>query len=184
RRPQLGPHFHGYVNLRGGMRSISVLLLMVVVGVDASAQQGLQVTGKVVPTWAWFMNADDEGQMTSGTCFGFGANYHWRDGMGAGIDLIWGTETQVFDPGDGAWTMERSVLKLPVLCHFNSPSADVVPFVGYVGFERVSVRDVAVTGPGGFDPEGVTVNDPNGIGPAFVFHSGELYHKDAWGAVI
>ncbi|MEO8066480.1 MAG: outer membrane beta-barrel protein [Flavobacteriales bacterium] len=165
------------------MRSKGLFLVLAMVATNAAAQKGVQVGVKIIPSWAWFMNDSDEGNATSGRGFGCGANYHWGDGLGVGIDLIWGTETQVFDPGNGEWTFERSVFKLPLLLHFNSPSDEVVPFVGYVGIERVGVRDVAVTGPGGIDPEGVDLVDANG-NASVKFRSSEVYHSSDFGAVL
>lgn len=157
---------------------------MILLSTGVSAQEGFQFGARVIPTWSWFMNEDDEGQATSGTCYGVGANYHWADGIGAGVDLLWGTETQVFDPGGTGdeWTLERSVFKLPVLLHFNSQAEDVVPFLGYVGLERVVVREVSVRGPGGIDPEGIDLLDDNGT--LVPFRSEELYRSSDLGAVL
>ena len=166
------------------MRTKYTFLVLALVAAKAAAQKGVQVGVKLVPTWAWFMNDSDEGLATKGTGFGGGANYHWGDGLGVGIDLIWGKETQIANFPTGKWTFERYVFKLPLLLHFNSPSDETVPFIGYVGFERVAVRDVVVAMPGGLNPEGYALVDPSGNSPSVTFRSDEVYRSSDWGAVL
>jgi hypothetical protein len=149
----------------------------------ASAQKGFQIGLKAIPTWNWFLNDDDEATAVSGFSYGLGANYHWRDGIGVGIDLIWGTATQELKRSGTEWSNELSLFKVPLLLHFNSPSDDKVPFLGYIGFEYVKVRSVTASADGANIPDGITVTDINGV-PMYTFHVDELYRATNFGAVL
>lgn len=124
------------------MRAAAIALSLVVATSGAFAQKGFQVGAKVIPTWSWFLNEDDEGLATSSMCYGFDLNYHWNDGLGVGIDVVLGTEEQVIDHNGSDLVTARHLIKLPLLLHFNSPAEDVVPFLGYVGIEYTKVRSV------------------------------------------
>ena len=142
-------------------RSIATLVLCTSL-VSATAQPGFQFGPKFIPTAAWFLNADDEGQATSRSAFGFGANYHFKDGTGVGIDLIWSKETQQLDRNGVLWEHELSFLKLPLLLHFNSGSDDVVPFLGYVGVEYVQLQSAHIE-VNGQDADELAFIDVNGV---------------------
>lgn len=148
----------------------------------AAAQPGFQFGAKFIPTAAWFLNEDDAGTANSRSAYGLGINYHFNDGTGVGLDLIWSTEEQVIQRNGTEWVGELSFFKLPLLLHFNSGSDDVVPFLGYVGIEYVQLREAHVT-VNGVDMDGIALVDENGD-PAGIFASEEAYRSTNLGAVL
>jgi hypothetical protein len=147
-----------------------------------NAQKGLQIGAKAIPSWSWFLNEDDEANPTGGPSFGVGFNYHWRDGIGVGLDFLWGRSTQELKLSGTEWSNELSLFKVPLLLYFNSPSDDKIPFLGYIGFEYVKVRSVSAES-NGHDIDGVTFTDVNGQ-PIATLHSDELYAATNFGAVL
>ena len=148
----------------------------------ANAQQGFQFGVKSVLTSAWFLNEDDEGNAESDWGFGFGANYHFTDGGGVGLDFIWGKETQAIKLSGTELVHELSFFKVPLLFHFNSPSGDKVPFLGYVGFEYVKLNG-AVLAFGGEDYDDLTFTDPSG-NVIFSIPSEDLFRSTNFGVVL
>ena len=147
-----------------------------------AAQQGFQFGVKYIPTAAWFLNEDDAGTSDSRSAFGFGVNYHFNDGTGAGLDFIWSTENQSIEKDGAVWDHELSFFKLPVLLLFGSGSGDVVPFLGYVGIEYVKLREAHTT-VNGVDAEGLKLTDVDGnvLG---TIRSEDLFRSTNLGAVI
>ena len=118
----------------------TLLMACGAITLTAAAQKGLQLGPKVIPSWAWFLNDNDEAAAGSGLAYGFGVNYHFKESTGAGIDLIWSKDRQVIMRDGEKWEHELTFLKVPVLLHFSSGSTDKVPFLGYFGLEYVSLR--------------------------------------------
>lgn len=123
------------------MRGRTLLTMVIACTPLLHAQQGIQLGPKYIPTATWFLNDDDAATSSSRSAFGFGANYHFKDGTGAGLEVIWSTGTQIIRRDNATWEHELSYVKVPLLLHFNSGSEDVVPFLGYFGLEYVKLRE-------------------------------------------
>jgi hypothetical protein len=123
------------------MRTI-VLLLASALVIPASAQKGFQFGLKTLPGWAWFLNEDDEGKAGSIWAYGLGANYHFQEGMGVGVDVIWSEEEQEITLNGTEIRNQYSFMKVPILLHFNSDPSETVPFLGYFGVEFTSLKSV------------------------------------------
>ncbi len=148
------------------------------------AQEGFQFGAKALPTWAWFLNEDDEGGAEMNWAFGIGASYHLNDAFGLGLDLIWSTETQVIDLGGSAeWENDLAYLKIPLLIHFNSDAAETVPFLGYFGLQYVILRDARCS-VNGMDIEEMTFTDANGNIVATDVRSEDLFRPGDFGVVV
>lgn len=123
------------------MRKLLLSILIVSVAIAANAQKGLHVGLKAMPQSTWmFNNADSDNpqflyKSTFRSAFGLDVDYHFTDGVGAGINLLYSAQGQKFTNRDGSIEAFRkmSYLKIPILLNFNTSSESVVMFKGSVG---------------------------------------------------
>jgi hypothetical protein len=120
---------------------LSLSLLIVTIAFSAQAQKGLHLGIKAIPQSTWmFNNADSDNpefiyKSTFRSAFGLDADYHFTDGVGAGINLLFSAQGQKFEDRDGFFQGFRKLtyLKLPILLNFNTSSESVVMFKGSIG---------------------------------------------------
>lgn len=123
------------------MRKLLLSILIVSVAIAANAQKGLHVGLKAMPQSTWmFNNADSDNpeflyKSTFRSAFGLDVDYHFTDGVGAGINLLYSAQGQKFTNRDGSIEGFRkmSYLKMPILLNFNTSSESVVMFKGSIG---------------------------------------------------
>lgn len=124
------------------MKKLLVLSLFIAtIAFSAQAQKGLHVGIKAIPQSTWmFNNADSDNpeflyKSTFRSAFGLDADYHFTDGVGVGMNLLFSGQGQKFENRDGTIEAFRKLtyLKMPILLNFNTSSESVVMFKGSVG---------------------------------------------------
>lgn len=124
------------------MKKLLVLSLLVAFSVcTVKAQKGLHLGIKAIPQSTWMFNNSDSDNpqflynSTFRSAFGLDVDYHFTDGVGAGINLIYSLQGQKFENRNGTVEAFRKMtyLKLPLLLNFNTSSESVVMFMGSVG---------------------------------------------------
>ncbi|MEX0811600.1 MAG: porin family protein [Chitinophagales bacterium] len=123
------------------MKKLIVLSVFIALGMSTYAQKGLHLGVKAIPQSTWmFNNADADNsdfvyRSTFRSAFGLDVDYHFTDGVGAGINLLFSGQGQKFrsDGGLAEGFRKLTYLKLPILLNFNTSSESVVMFKGSLG---------------------------------------------------
>lgn len=108
----------------------------------AFAQKGLHAGLKITPMSTWMFNSSDSDEAgaydyvsTVGYIIGGSFNYHFTDGFGAGIDILYSNQGQKFISNGEDFKKSLKYLKVPVLIHFNTNSDAVAYFQGQLGVQ-------------------------------------------------
>lgn len=124
------------------MKKLIVLSAFFTFGIfNLFAQEGLHIGIKGMPQSTWMFNTADSDnsdfvyQSTIRSAFGLDVDYHFTDGVGAGINLLFSGQGQRFrnDAGTAEGFRKMTYLKLPILLNFNTSSESVVMFKASLG---------------------------------------------------
>lgn len=117
-----------------------VIALICAVSVASFAQKGLHAGLRIIPQSTWMFNSDDSDAGASfdyvstwGLAIGPSIDYHFTDGVGVGVDIIFSRQGQKFETFGVEAKKDLKYLKLPILLNFNSDPEAVVYFQGSIG---------------------------------------------------
>jgi Outer membrane protein beta-barrel domain len=105
----------------------------------ANAQKGFSASVKVTPQFNFLENKDDhnnnnyETKATFNANFGIGGVYNFTDKLGAGVDVLYSLQGQLYKLSGTEYNQKNEYVKVPVYFTYNSNPSKIVSFVGKIG---------------------------------------------------